>query len=420
MRSWLRKAVRRTPLGYGALLTLARMLPVGVLVAVSQMVEADTFGKLAIVVTALNVATLLTDAGTDNAAGALASAAEDQAAQDRVLATLVYSRLGISLVATSVLVLPQLYAISSVAAATLLGIAALVANGLAAFNAAKRIRLRVNGGGEPKQFLREKLVIAIGFVVGIAVLPRTTEGMVTAFLAASIVGPLVTLQPLTLHRARPRARDMRQLLAYAAPFILTTALAAITWRVATFILSAHGEYEQAGYLALAYYPVQAFSTVPNLAAPLLLVRRHAEALSARVTAEAAALMGTVIAAVILAATFVLPGLTNDVMNGSDGVATLRYLALGMPFLWVNPILVTHIRQTQGAWRPVIVPLFTGFGALAASVALVPSQGAPGAAAIITAAEAIAAWLLVVMVLRRPQPRRTRAGAGAERVGAAQR
>lgn len=375
----------------------ARTLPVITIFVASSLLSPQEFGSLAVLITCITLATLIADAGTDNAAGWRASHARTKDESDRILAALVYTRCTVALVATVSLTLPQAsFLPGSTAAAVAIASVAALGNVLAAYNAARRIRMRVEGDGEPRALLREKLVLSATFAVWLLVVPPSATSLIWGFLIANVAGPLVAARrPYRVHLATTKS-DVLELLKQAAPFITTTLCAALTWRVSTLILAHTGQVEEAGYLTLAYYPVQALSTIPNLAAPLLLIRSKQSELSFRQSAYVAVATGTGLALFGLAACWTVSQSWSPFSLPGSTVETLAILLLAMPMLWANPILVAQLRMQAGPWRPTIAPIIASTIAFAAALNVVPSGGAPAAASVIAGAETLVSILLLLL------------------------
>lgn len=399
LRRALATQARSTPFLYGAALTAARMLPVLAVFLASHLLGAAEFGSLAVLVTSVTVASLLADSGTDNAAGWAASHVDDTASARRILAALVQTRLFVATCATVALAAPQLTYIPGSAAAHALMLALAVAgNCLASFNAAKRIELRIAGAGEPRALLVEKLGVSLLFTGWLLVSSPSSLSVVWGYLGASVIGPLFAMQPVSRADFRTSIRDIRGLLGHAAPFIVTTLCSAAIWRLATFVLAHSEKLAQAGYLTLAYYPVQALSTIPNLSAPLLLIRGNQRRLSMRRSMLIGLAMGILLTSLALLSTLLIHHTFLREVFAPDATSALRVLLLALPFLWLNPMLVSYLRLRSGPWSPTVAHVMAGAGALAVTAAVVPKHGATAAAGVIAGAEAVVALALIALVL----------------------
>lgn len=396
---WLTRHVlertRQTPLIYGGLLVLARSVPVIPIFAASVLLPDDEFGALAVLVTSVTTASLVADSGTDSAAGWLASHASSQAKSDRILSALLYSRVTIAAAATVILTLPQtpfLPGDGIVDGFVLM--AAVSGNCLASWNAAKRVRMRIIDESEPRAMLLEKLTVGLVFVAWLVFMPHSGASIMWGYLASTIVGPLVAVQPISKIDLRSSFGEAKTLLVRAAPFIVTTLSAAITWRTSTFVLAHDDQLAQAAYLTLAYYPVQLFASIPASAAPLLLVKRRSEALSFKQTAKVAFSAGLLVAVALFAGAILIrqTGLASSV--NSDAIHSLQILVLAMPFIWLNPILASYLRLRAGVWQPTVTISICGIAAVIAAIMLVPATGAVGAACVITGAETLSCLLLL--------------------------
>lgn len=397
----MRAAFGRTPFPYGIALTAARLLPVAVLFVANQFVDAYNFGALTVVVTAITTAMLLSDAGMDSAAGWAASRTSTVCEGERVIGSLALLRVAVAGVATIFLAGPAVAAEFDAPTGVAMILLAVCGNSLAAYNGARRIAFRVAGAGERQALLIEKATVALWFGAALIVVSPSAEPMILAFLGANLIGPLTALVTVSGAQVRLQRTAVRALLDVAAPFLCTTAVSAVVWRSGIFVLAATGRTEVAGAMALALYVVQLFSMVPNLGAPLLLVAGRS-GLSARASSQAAVAAGTTVAVAIWFVTLVLPQPSADVLGGSSGVEALRVLALSMPLLWLNPIVVAHLRATSGVWTPLRVLVPVGLLSIPATLLVVPSGGAVGAAGVILAGE-LATAVLCGFLLRSRLP-----------------
>ncbi len=406
LKDTLTRALRATPFAYGALLVLARALPVVTIIVASRLLPADEFGSLAVLITAITVASLIADAGTDNAAGWIASHADTQEQADRTLGALVYTRVAVAGLATAALTVPQLGFLAGNAANHVgILVVAVLGNCLASLNAARRIRMRVVGGGEPRAILLEKLCLSVAFGAWLALAPATELSVVWGYVLANLLAPIVASPLLPWVNMRSSAAAIGALLGRAAPFILTTLCSALTWRAATFLLAESDQLDQAGYLTLAYYPIQVIATVPAVSAPLLLIKGRSAQLSMRMSLFSALGVGVLIAGVCLGLSLLPEMLGMGGHLNGDAVLAFQVMLLAVPLVWINPILISHLRLKMDAWRPTLAPLVSAVAALALALAVVPSKGAPGAAAVIACAELITCvGLLILLSIQRREAR----------------
>lgn len=396
----IRRNVARSPFSYGALLTAARALPVITVFAASYALSANSFGALAVLITSITVATLIADSGTDNAAGWLASRATSPRAKREVLASLAYTRVTVAAVATVLLVVPQLHdVVEGRVAAWAVLVLAVIGNTLAAYNAARRVRLRIDGAGEPAALLAEKLGVSCVFGVSLIVLPTDATWIVFGYLAACIVGPALAFRPQSRESLRASRASTWALLRHAAPFIVTTLASAVIWRASTFVLAHFDHLDQAGFLTLAYLPVQALVSIPNLAAPLLLIKGHRAAESAESTARTAVAFGAFLGVAGIVAVEVLQLVTGDAVLHPQAADALQVFLLAMPLLWLNPILIARVRLTLGPWAPTATQALIAALAVGAALLILPQGTAVDAAAIVAFAE-VAIVLSLSALMRR--------------------
>lgn len=347
----------------------------------------DDFGKLALVVTGITTASLLADSGTDNAATWLLSRATTVTAQERLFGSLRGLRCILAITLTFCLTAPQIQLLTT-DAVSWAAFAALfcLANCLTANNAASRVMLRIKGKGEPERLLAEKGISGALFLAGVILFPASAELYCLAYGIGALVGAASLTQKSGLRRWRLGGKTVGTLIRAAIPFTLTTVCSAVVWRAPIFVLGSMGEISQAGFLTLATYPVQLLSSIPVLAAPLLLVKGGRHQGDTFEQAKRGAASGLILMTLIAICSVALKSISVDFIVDDIVWTTLLILCISLLPLWINPLFTASLRVQSGLWTPTVA---NATGAALMLMVVVPttlSAGAVGAATSIVVAE----------------------------------
>lgn len=368
-------------------MAIARGLPVLVILVASMRMTVDDFGKLALVVTGITTASLLADSGTDNAATWLLSRATTVTAQERLFGSLRGLRCILAITLTFCLTAPQIQLLTT-DAVSWAAFAALfcLANCLTANNAASRVMLRIKGKGEPERLLAEKGISGALFLAGVILFPASAELYCLAYGIGALVGAASLTQKSGLRRWRLGGKTVGTLIRAAIPFTLTTVCSAVVWRAPIFVLGSMGEISQAGFLTLATYPVQLLSSIPVLAAPLLLVKGGRHQGDTFEQAKRGAASGLILMTLIAICSVALKSISVDFIVDDIVWTTLLILCISLLPLWINPLFTASLRVQSGLWTPTVA---NATGAALMLMVVVPttlSAGAVGAATSIVVAE----------------------------------
>ncbi|WP_275890691.1 MULTISPECIES: oligosaccharide flippase family protein [Stenotrophomonas] len=350
-------------------MTFARGVPILALLLASILLTGDAFGRVSIVVTALATASLLSDSGMDAAATWLLGGADEAASPAQTLSTLIVLRVCVSIVAVVALIAPQASALAGGGSGLVLVLTCSLAAAAMAYCSAVRISLRVAGAGEVEALLWEKLVGGMLFLLALLLLGSSLADHVWIYPATCLLGCLTVLLGRRLGLAAFAVSDVLRLLRSAAPFMVTTICAAVVWRLPVFLLGAAGNYEAAGFLALASYPILLLSSISVLSAPLLFLRRAQDAREGGGFRSTVAMGGACTVAIWLGyAAVEISGLSLPI----DGRAlvVLAVFAPVMVPLWLNPQLSAWLRLHVSLWVPTVPALFgAAVGVAVVSVSL---------------------------------------------------
>lgn len=348
-------SIRRHRFVYGGMMTLARGVPILALLVASILLTDDAFGRISIVVTALATASLLSDSGMDSAATWMLAGADEVASPAQTLSALIVLRVCVSIAAVVALVTPQAGALAGGGSGLVLVLTCSLAAAAMAYCSAVRISLRIGGSGEVAALLREKLVGGGLFLLALLSLGGSLADHVWIYPATCLLGCLATLLGRRLGLVAFALGDTLKLLRSAAPFMVTTICAAVVWRLPVFMLGAAGNYEAAGFLALASYPILLLSSISVLSAPLLFLRRAQDARPGGDFRSTVAMGAACAVAIWLGyAAVKISGLSVPV----DGrvLMVLAFFAPVLVPLWMNPQLSTWLRLHASLWVPTLPAL----------------------------------------------------------------
>ena len=195
--SWIRRlqvSARRitpansSPFVYGSLIALAQELPVLVILVASLFLSDEAFAIVAILVTTVTTASLLSDSGMDAAATFLASRQSNKRDKEEVLAALNFVRVTVAGLTTICLITIQYVSASHLNnrdAQVLVAVLVVTGSLLAARNSAYRVQLRLKDIGEPRALLLEKAWLAIAMLALLLVLPKNATSGCLAFATAN-------------------------------------------------------------------------------------------------------------------------------------------------------------------------------------------------------------------------------------------
>lgn len=395
---------KSSPLLYGGVLAFARGLPILALLFASLRLANDDFGQVAVIVTAAATAALFADSGTDSAATWLLSRTHDKG-RAPVISALTYYRGLVAGGATAILVGTQIHVIDGDDPWNLIiVILCCFGNMLSARNSSKRIALRIDSVGERRSILLEKAGIGILFMLMTWLVPADPQWILVGYGIATVAGGLVASRRPSIAEWSTSWSDIRLLASVTFPFVATTLCSAVIWRLPTFVLGQTGQLAEAGYLALASYPIILLTSIPVLSAPLLLVKGGAHSSNPLATVRNGAAAGLICACFIGGAVLIAMFLPLEKFIATDVLSTVLILSASTIPLWINPLMVATLRVRKGLWVPMIANV-TGAGV--GAVALFPfinAWHAEGAATTIVLAEAvILVILLVILFFRKDLP-----------------
>lgn len=392
---------KKSPMVYGGILAFARGLPILALLLASLRLDHHLFGQVAVVVTASATAALFADSGTDSAATWLLSRT-DTPGRAPIISALTYYRGLVAGSATAILVGTQVHVVDGDAfLMSLIVILCCVGNMIGARNSSNRIILRIDSSGEKRSILLEKGGIGILFTAITLVVPADPQWILLGYGVAMIAGGLAASRAPNSEEWLTSWANIRQLAVTTMPFVATTICSALIWRLPTFVLGQRGQLAEAGYLALASYPIILVTSIPVLSAPLLLVKGGVHSSNPLSTVRKGAAAGGVSAIVISG--FVLFALTLPLERfiAPDVLWTILVLSLSVIPLWINPLMVAAIRVKMGLWVPMAANLAGAVVGVAVLVPFVSSWHAEGAAITIVLAETvILAALLAILYFRK--------------------
>lgn len=230
-----------------------------------MVVSPADFGGLSSMVAAVALCVGIAEGGLDSSASLLIGSG---LSASEVVASLLAIRVAVAAVlATSVLplLLLPLVASHAVSLVVLAGMALV----LASVAATSRVKVRVESPDREMRILTtDRVLSTLPFAGGLAARAEVAE-LALLFLGGQALGALATIALARPPRAGYSLAS--ELLRQAVPFIVSTVAANVTWRVGIITLAMVGAAEQAGYLATAIYPVQAFVLVSAGSAPLILI-----------------------------------------------------------------------------------------------------------------------------------------------------
>lgn len=387
-----------SPLVYGAILAIARGLPILALLFASLRLTNGQFGQVAVVVTAAATAALFADSGTDSAATWLFSRT-GISQRAPLVSALFYYRSLVACIATLLLVGAQIQLVDGDSGwHSLVVTLCCVGNMLSARNSSNRIVLRIESAGEKRSVLLEKAAIGILFALATSLVPAEPMWVLIGYGIASVFGGLVASRAFRSEEWRTSLGNIRELAKATLPFVATTACSAMIWRLPTFVLGQTGQLAEAGYLALASYPIILVTSIPVLAAPLLLVRGGTHGVHPLATVRRGAVAGVVCAVFIASGAFLGLMLPLEEVISSNVLSTVMILSAASIPLWINPLMVATLRVRRGLWAPFMANIS---GAVVACIALIPlimSWQAEGAATTIVLAECVILGTLLIILI----------------------
>lgn len=385
---------KSSPLVYGGVLAFARGLPILALLFASLRLDHNDFGQVAVVVTAAATAALFADSGTDSAATWLLSRTRDNG-RAPVISALTYYRGVVAGGATALLVGTQIQVIDGDDPWNLIiVILCCLGNMLSARNSSNRIALRIVSSGERRSILLEKVGIGILFMLLTWLVPGDPQWILVGYGIATVVGGLVASRRPSRAEWSTSWLDVRRLASATFPFVATTMCSAVIWRLPTFVLGQTGQLAEAGYLALASYPIILLTSIPVLSAPLLLIKGGAHSANPLSTVRKGAAVGLVCACVIGAAALVAMALPLEDFIATNVLSTVLVLSASTIPLWINPLMVATLRVSKGLWAPIMANIT---GAVVGAAVLIPfinAWHAEGAATTIVLAEVV---ILVILL-----------------------
>ena len=392
---------------YGGLLTLARGIPIIALFIAATLLPEDGFGRISIVVTAIATASLLSDSGLDTAATWLLARTDQGVEFGAIVSSLVLVRMALAAVAVLAMLGPQASVLVGGSDNAFMLLAFSVAAGMAmAYCSALRIQLRVRGHGEVETLLVEKLSAGVLFIILVILLKEELLNELWVYPACCLIGAVAAALGRRLQAGSPTFTAVRRMLSAAAPFVVTTVAAALVWRSPVFLLGTQGAFEEAGFFALASYPIILLSSVSVLSAPLLLLQGRVNQVEKR-HFQITALVGVVAAVALIIVAAVGSSGVFPLPVATASLATMAYLAPALVPLWLNPQLSTWLRTRVGLWAPTLPSIAGAVVGIGVILWLIPTHGSKGAAIGIVTAESLA--LFLYCELRRREPSRIARG-----------
>lgn len=394
----------KSPLVHGGVLAFARGLPILALLLASFRLEHDEFGQVAVVVTAAATAALFADSGTDSAATWLLSRTQ-VSGRSPVISALTYYRALVAGGATAILVGTQIHILDADSfLSTVIVALCCLGNMLSARNSSSRIVMRVEAGGEKRSILMEKAIIGIVFMVLTWVVPAEPQWVFAGYAVATVAGGLLASQRLSRAEWSTSWLDVWRLATATAPFVATTTCSALIWRLPTFALGQTGQLAEAGYLALASYPIILLTSIPVLGAPLLLISGGSNSRKPLSTVRRGAVGGVLCACAVASAAIIAMVLPLDDFVSTNVLSTVLVLSASTIPLWINPFMVAALRVTKGLWIPLMANLAGAAIGVLALFLFIDSWHAEGAAtAIVLAETAVLIALLLILFFRKDAP-----------------
>lgn len=392
-------------LTYGMFGATSKMLPAVALFVLGFRFEPGAYGELAVVSVIYSILMVAADGGFDVATTlALRAAAPDSSARNAALAGLVGRCGAVLTVLTAVILVVTV--ISPRPAAHGLGVGVLgIASLLAALTASARLPARMNAPLlEVRLLFAEKTVVAGALILVATVWPNPA-----AYAIAVVIGPLLVLvtsrrsrqflNAVRRERMRSAVSSLRNQLPTAGAVLVGLAATTLYWRVDVLVIGAIDGANAAGGYAIAYYPIMALTSVSGAASVLVLRTNHSTPTLA--PALLAFACGTTIAVVLAtAAPFVLqPSLLSAATL--DSATVFRIAALGVPAMFVNPVLAMRLRRDGRAWFVTGIVSLALIVNVCGNLALVPRMGPSGAAWSSTATEWFILLAAAAVVHRRP-------------------
>jgi hypothetical protein len=377
---------------FGAITLIARISPVLVVLGAAVVYAPNDFGRIAAAITALTLMISIGDSGLDSSASLISG--QGSFAHGEIIASLISARLTIALVAAAtlgpVLLASPLHG-SSAYVYTVFGYAlALVAT---SYSASMRISERIQKTGrEPRLLLIEK-TLATGVFLVVLVWHPVWAWVPLCYAIACTMGAIVSIaaaRALFL----PRHDLLGRLLRTARLFFLTAISANVVWRFPVLVLDWHGDHADAGRVAIAIYPVQAFGMAAIAAAPLLLLSRSGGLAFVQENVRRMAIVGiglTTVAELAVAVLALSPPIGDLTQRPTLVVVSIALLSV--PFLFVNPIVGAAVRLIPDILHSALAAV--GSAVLCVGVCLSKPSAVSSAVALVMAE----AFVLVVLVRR---------------------
>ncbi|NIL82464.1 oligosaccharide flippase family protein [Rhodococcoides kroppenstedtii] len=373
---------------YSTVLVAARGLPVLALMYASLRLEPAAFGAVAVFVMGLTTANLIVDGGFDAAATYLLSRAATESSSEHSAQALRTIKIAISSCAVVVVALTSGNVLGfEPVPLVMVTIATVVATAFTARNSALRILARVRGSRERVSLIAEKGASSLVFTA-VVILSDSARIVAIGFVVATILGCLAGASPLGKLAFGLGIPMIPGMLKSALPFIVSALAAAGVWRAATFVLAANGNLVEAGYLSLAYYPIQLLSSVPVFAAPLMLIKgsRYETDLARSIRTSVG--VGMALFIVLATAALVVARFVPTRFVDQHTLIVMLILSLALPFLFLNPLLTAKLRVESRLWAPSLIHAVALILSVLAILRIVPSSGAVGAATIIVTTEIV--------------------------------
>lgn len=314
---------------------LARGLPLLVLLGASGLMDQANYGRLALVVTGFTLSLAIGDSGLDSAATLLGP----QRKHSGVLRSLLVARLLLTPIATSLaaifLYMAQLPSFHLVLAAC----AALMAHACMSLTATQRVRARLEGSGELRLLLNERILSSTLFAaVVLAGLPL--EWIVVGYFSSYAVAAALSISRSALRTsASGLGGGLRELFREAAPFGLSVSAANVIWRSGILVLGVRGQFEAAGSLSAAILPIQALAMISSLGSTLVLLGPLPSRRKANSQLLASGVLSILSMACLLGYALTISiAPPMGALNSQETQRTILVLSAVMPMVWFNPLL----------------------------------------------------------------------------------
>lgn len=377
-------------LTYGLISTVFRAFPLLVMLPAGVVYSPADFGYLAGGVAAFTLCVGLAEAGLDSSASLIVGRGRRP---DQVVASLQSIRTILAALLTFTLLAFLIWKLEGefhvrIGLTFLSGLALLSATAAATQRFLART---VNPTRELRILGLEKSVAAAAFLVFVF----SGADAVFAFLGLLCgqflgAGLVVMMGP----RIGFRGTEIPALIREAAPFILSTAAANLTWRIGVLFLAFTGNHVGAGNLAAGMLPIQALGMLSVASAPLVLLRGLPDDPGQQITWSKFFLVGVAVAGLVQLGVlgFRSVDLEIGVLTARETLSLVSVLALVLPFSIANPMVGARLRLKGAAMR-VSVAALVGSATAVGAVVLWPVP--EGAALGLVVAEAT---VLVIMLL----------------------